>query len=120
MPIKSAELSERFRFDRRRDTATDSPPGDEFGNYDGAWLEQFNLAAKLHFLRGGEAVMESRLKGHQPAILTIRASNQSRLITTDWRAVNVRTGDQYNIRSISPDPDRASIDLLIERGVNPG
>lgn len=117
MPIKAGELRERFIFEVREDLSNDSPPGDGFGNMQGGWQPQFTVWAKYHPLRGTESVMASRLQGRQPAILTVRASSQTRRITTDWRCRDKRTGEAFNIRSITRYPDRSGYDLLIEGGV---
>lgn len=115
--MRAGELTERFRFERRRDT---SPEGDGFGNFEAEWQLQFIVAAKLRFRRGGEDVLAARLAGAQPAILTIRASRQAREITSDWRCIDTRTRDAFNIRDIVLTPDRRAIEMLIERGVNSG
>lgn len=109
--MKAGELSERFSFEKRETLA-----GDDYGVAEGEWIEQFTCWTKKVPLRRGESVMASRLSGVQPFILTIRASSQSRLIQTDWRAKDTRTGDFYNIRTVEPSADRASIDLLIDGG----
>lgn len=111
--MKAGELSERFSFEKRDTLAS---PGDEYGVSEGEWIEQFTCWTKRVPLRRGETVIASRLSGVQPYVLTIRASNQARLIKTDWRAKDARTGDYYNIRTVEQSPDRASIDLLIDGG----
>jgi head-tail adaptor len=111
--MQAGQLSERFSFEKRVDAA------DGFGNFEGAWERQFVVAARRKMLVGGETVMAARLSGRQPAVLTIRSSIQARTITTDWRAVDTRSGDVWNIRSVTPMEDRSGIDLLCERGVAP-
>jgi head-tail adaptor len=110
-------LSERFEFAKRTDTSTNSPPGDGYGNFEGAFVTQFTSWARRRFLRGGEDVMAARLQGRQPVILTIRRSSQADLVTTDWRATDARSGTVYNIRSVEFTEDRMWIDLLVEAGV---
>ena len=112
--MEAGRLTERMRFEKRASIARDG-----YGNFEGDWQAQFTVAAQRQMLRGGETVIAARLNGRQPAILTIRRSAQSETITTDWRAVDTRAGDVWNIRSISPSEDRASFDLLVERGVAP-
>ncbi len=109
--MKAGELSERFSFEKREPLA-----GDAYGVSEGEWIEQFTCWTKKVPLRRGETVIASRLSGVQPYVLTIPASNQSRLIQTDWRAKDTRTGLTYNIRTVEPSPDRASIDLLVDGG----
>jgi len=51
------------------------------------WEDRFTLWCHVHYLRGSEAVMQARLVSKSPAILTIRASAETRAITSEWRAV---------------------------------
>ena len=106
-------LNERFRFEKRVDQA------DGYGNFQGDWQAQFTVYGRRQDLRGGETVIAARLEGRQPAVITIYNSIQARTITTDWRAVDARNDDIWNIRSITRLEDRGSIDLLCERGVAP-
>lgn len=116
--MRAGELTERFRFEKRRDS---SPEGDGFGNFEAEWQVQFTVAAKLRFRRGGEDVLAARLAGTQPAILTIRVSRQAWEIRSDWRCVNDRTGEAFNIREEPTlNRDRDGLEMLIERGVNSG
>lgn len=51
------------------------------------WEDRFTLWCHVRYLRGSEAVMQARLVSKSPAILTIRASAETRAITSEWRAV---------------------------------
>lgn len=51
------------------------------------WEDRFTRWCHVHYLRGSEAVMQARLVSKAPAILTIRASAETRAITSEWRAV---------------------------------
>lgn len=114
--MPAGELDQRFRFDRRAENS-----GDGAGNFDEAWAPDVGpVWTKRQFLRGGEAVQASRLSGQQPVLLTIRASSDARRVTTDHRAVNVRTCEIYNIRAVNPTIDRAYIELLAVSGVAAG
>lgn len=110
--MDAGRLNESFRFEKRA-----APVADGFGNFEGAWIAQFTVPARRQVLRGGETVMAARLSGTAPAVLTLRASNQARAIATDWRAVDARSGDVWNIRSITPTENRMYLDLLVEKGV---
>ncbi len=109
--MRAGLLTERFEFQEREQA------GDGYGNEQGAWRPQFERSVGRLMLRGGEQVMASRLEGRAPAVITIRACSQTRRITTDWRARDVRSEDIWNIRSISPSEKRDYIDLLVEKGV---
>ena len=52
-----------------------------------AFAEAHGPLDHVHYLRGSEAVMQARLVSKSPAILTIRASAETRAITSEWRAV---------------------------------
>jgi hypothetical protein len=104
----AGQMQWRFRFERR---ATDAN-GDQLGAWgDGA----VTLDAKLVTLKGTEAVMSARLQGRQPIILTIRDCAAARAITTDWRAVDVRSGNVYGVKGAAPNTDNiAFIDVLAQ------
>lgn len=110
----AGDLRERFAFDSR------STVSDGAGNRVGDWNEQFVVAAQRGFLRGGESVMASRLQGRSPAVLTIWSSNDARRITTDWRCRDTRTGEEFNIRAVTPRQTNDFLDLLVEAGVASG
>jgi SPP1 family predicted phage head-tail adaptor len=108
---QASRLFESIAFD----AVTSSPDG--YGGTIEGFAEQFIVRAARKFLRGGEGVQAARLEGKQPVVLTIRASSQSRTITTDWRARDTRSATVYNIRSVEPSENRAFLDLLCESGV---
>lgn len=89
----------------------------DYGNTVGAWQEQFVVRAGYRHLRGGESVMAARLQGKHLQIIRVRSSVATRTITTDWRVVDKRTGDIFNIRDVTHDVDRQFIDFLAEKGV---
>ncbi len=90
---------------------------DGYGNPTvGEWETQATVHAKFHYLRGGEEVMQGRLAGKQPAIITVRQNAATRALTTDWRIM--KGGEAWNIRSITdPDGRRAWLEILAESGV---
>lgn len=77
------------------------------------YILKFTAWANVHPLRGGEQVMQARLVSKNPAIITIRASNEARLITSEWR-VQIN-GQWFDIKE---DPresqDRAFLEMLAE------
>jgi head-tail adaptor len=110
----AGSMSERFRFDRRVAT------GDQYGGGETAFSPVFETSASRRFLRGGEAVLASRLEGRQPVLLTIRSSLQSREITSAWRAVDARSGESYNVTAVNPGADRQWIEILAISGAGDG
>lgn len=114
----SGQLRHRLAFDCR--PAID----DGAGNTEGDFEQQFVVSAEVVARFGGETVMASRLSGRQPFTITVRQSSDTRRVTTDWRARDVRSNPDaskhtvYNIRSITdPDDRRAWLELLCETGV---
>ena len=78
-----------------------------------SWLLRFTLAAHVLYLRGSEAVMQSRLQSKNPAIITVRKSSQARAITSEWRAEIA--GKTYEIREDPrPSQDRRLLEMLAE------
>jgi SPP1 family predicted phage head-tail adaptor len=106
-------MRERLTFSKR------AVANDGYGNpVSGEFEDQFTVAARINFARGGEDVLAERLGGRQPIIVTIRLSENARLIGTDWRAVDANNGARiFNIRSVTPDEHKRQIDLLCELGV---
>lgn len=82
-----------------------------------AWVEQFHCRAGYTHLRGGENVMAARLEGTHSIVVRVRASSNTRLVTTDWRVKDARSSVVFNIRDITPSDDRAFLDVLVQSGV---
>lgn len=112
----AGSLDCRVQFQRRGEK------NDGYGNtVSGEWEPQFERWAEIRFMRGSESVLAARLEARRPVIITIRNSLQARLITHDWRAVEIVgavTGTVFNIRE---DPvrtdDRGFLQMLAESGV---
>lgn len=109
--MTAGTLNDRLRFE------APVPDPDEYGGEFDGWAPQFTVAAGLTYLRGGEAVMQARMAGRNVIAVKIRRSRDSLRISTDWRAVNSRTGEILNVRAILPSADRAFLDLTCETGV---
>ena len=106
-------LSELVRFEVR------SVGEDEYGNVTtGPWAEQFREPARLRPLKGSEPVLAQRLVGVQPYVLTVRSSARTRGVDGAWRAVNARTGVEYNIATVANVDERgAYLEMLVTSGV---
>lgn len=90
---------------------------DGYGNTVSDFATQFTVRAAYRHLRGGEAVIASRLENRHPVIITVRASSQTKQITADWQLVDARDGTVWAVRDVTHEADRQSISLLCERGV---
>jgi head-tail adaptor len=93
------------------------PIDTDYGTAAGDWVLQFTRSSRIRYLRGGEEVMGQRLEGVSPIVLTVRSGEETRQITSGWQARNERTGEQFQIRAVTPDEKTAWIDLLCESGV---
>lgn len=113
-PRSAGDLAFKVAFEKRME----ADRGD--GVTVGEWQEQFQCAAGVINLRGGEAVMAGRLQGKSTRLFFIRSFAASKLVDTDWQVRDVRTGVAFNIREISASDDRAWLDLLCESGVATG
>lgn len=109
--MSAGKLDKRIAFESPVETSDGAG-----GTVDG-WAAQFTVSAGYTRLRGGETVLASRLSGTQPTVIRVRASTQSRLITTDWRGVDARSGEVFNIRAIIESDDRAYLEITAESGV---
>ncbi|MGJ8529819.1 phage head closure protein [Maritalea sp.] len=108
---RAGALNHRVAFEKK------SAQSDGAGGTTGEFEEQFRCAANVIHQRGGEAVMAGRLAGRATVIITVRKSSAHNPIDGDWRAVDVRSGELFNIRSITPSADRMWLDYLCESGV---
>jgi SPP1 family predicted phage head-tail adaptor len=93
---------------------------DGAGNVTSGWVERFQSRAGYIDLRGGEAVIASRLQGQHTLVVYVRASSRSQSVNSDWRIRDRRDGRIFNIRDIATTPDRAWIDFLCQSGVAEG
>lgn len=107
----AGQLYQRVAFEKKG-TASDGYGGTVTG-----WAEQFQCRAGYTHLRGGESVMAARLEGTHSIVIRVRASSNTRVVTTDWRVRDARTGTIYNIRDITAGDDRAFLDVLVQSGV---
>lgn len=90
---------------------------DGLGGTRSDFVEVFNCAAGYVHLRGGEAVLAARLGGQHTQVMRVRSYTMTRQVTTDWRVIDKRSGDVFNIRDITPTLDRAYLDFLVQSGV---
>lgn len=102
----------RLAFDRREDV------DDGAGNAVGGWVEQFQCDVAMVEKFGGESVIADRLTGSNTYIVKIDYWSQSSVVTTDWRARNVRSHAIYNIRSVTNlKQQNRQIEMLLQSGV---
>jgi head-tail adaptor len=112
----AGSLRYRLRF-AERDTVDD-----EYGNPSTGWIDRFTVAGNITAKVGGEAVDAARLAGRQPVILTVRRSPDTRQVTTDWKATEIDSGTEFNIRTaIDPFIGNSNhgmwIEMIAETGV---
>ena len=120
MPLRLAtgggDLRQRVVFALRATTT------DDYGNTQGAWIDQFTVSAQITPRLGGEQIDAARLAGRQPVVIRVRSTSNTRLIRTDWKATNIDTGTEYNIRT-AVDPFEGEVehgkwvDMMAEAGV---
>lgn len=109
--MSATELRERVRFDARITTTND------YGGVEGEWVEGVTVAARITPMQRGEEVLSRRLSGTRVVRIRVRRSEATVAIGSDARAVDVRTGETYNVRGIDPVGERrAYLDFLAESG----
>lgn len=111
----AGQLYYKVGLEKRTTDNPDSPA--DYGNTVDVWVEQFECRAQFRHLRGNEEVLAARLQGTHIQVITIRSSTASLQITTDWRVVDQRNGDTFNIRDVTHETDRQFISLLCEKGI---
>lgn len=103
----------KLRFEKRVEGVDDG-----YGNFEGAWEEQFTEMARVLPMKGSEPVIAARLGGVQPVIITIPSSDDARLVAPHWRAVDVNSEVIYNIRSgANFDEKNREMQFIAESGV---
>lgn len=60
---------------------------DTNGDRLGPWTDAFTLPARVIAQTRGEAILQQRIAGVQPVMITVRLDTYSAQIDTDWRAV---------------------------------
>lgn len=80
--FSAGELRRRVRFDQRALDAN--------GVRLGAWGEVVTRDAKIVPRLGGEGVVQMRLEGTQPVIITVRRDTLTKIIDNSFRGVDAR------------------------------
>ena len=110
--MDAGRLNRRLQFSERRKT------DDGAGNTVAEFVPQFECAAALKRLKGGESVMAARLEAKEQVIVTVRRSMNTRRITQEWRAVDMRTGTAYQVKEEPRETDdRGFLEFLVVSGV---
>ena len=112
--MSAGRKTERVTFEQQQMINPDAPA--DYGNTVSIWVPIFERRAEYIHLRGGETVMAGRLEGRHTQIIRVWSDSQTRELTTDQRAKDARTGDQFDIRDVTHDPNGRDVDLLCERG----
>lgn len=110
--MRAGTLRERVTLQKRATQADDG-----FGNTLAAFSDQFTVAASIVPMRGDEQILAARLQGVRAVTITVRQSSNADQITAEWRVVDARSGEIYNIRSVEPDVRNRRIAMLCELGV---
>lgn len=111
----AGQLNDLVAFDKRAQI------DDGYGNtVSGDFVEQFQQHAAFIVMKGTEGIEASRLEGRQPFILRTRYSVQAAQITTDWQARDVRRGSAFNIRTVTMNPSRSMLEMVVDTGVATG
>jgi len=95
--MSAGGLSTRVVFD----SPIETPDG--YGGFDHGWSvppASYACWAAISFVQGTEAIADARLADPGKYRVTLRASTQSRAITTAWRMRNAATGQTFAITSI--------------------
>lgn len=110
----AGQLTEKYSFQKR------VKENDGAGNTVSNWEEHFQCSGGRTFFKGREKVIAAAETSTQELIITVRNSSITRLVTSAWRAVDLRSGETYNIRGSEPSKDRKYIDFLAQSGGSDG
>lgn len=78
------------------------------------WVVQVTARAALKVLKASETVLAGRLQGTQTVVCTLRYQSALAGVDGTWRLRNSRTGNDYNIRAVTPDVRKQWCDVLCE------
>lgn len=87
---------------------------DDMGGTQSSWIPQFTVWAAVKYLRGGEAVMQSRLASRNPVVVTIRNSADARRITSEWQVELRSRSGVTKIYAVKEDPRPSEQDAYLE------
>jgi len=114
MAISAGDLRFRVGFFQR------ALQSDGYGNTQSEFPDdpEFTVSAAIVPKLGGESIQAARLVGRKHVNITVRSSGVTRMVSESWKARDMRSGVDYNIRSIiDPDGKRQWIEMLCEEGV---
>lgn len=77
------------------------------------WGDDIVRNARIVYLRRGETVLEARLQGVQPAVITVYRDANVDQVTNGWRAVS-REGRVFDIKSVAPQENGVFVDFTAE------
>ena len=108
-------LRERVAFQRR--TGASDGAGNTVATFD-ASDPICVVRARLRPINGREEVLAQKLQGTLSFELVVRYCAATASVTESCRAVNVRTGDTYDIKTIqNPDERKQYLSMVVTRGV---
>ena len=106
---RARRLRHRWTFQQRG--------ADGNGDRRGAWAAGFTRWVEVTYLRGGEAVMQERLTGLQPVILTVRSDVLTRTISNGFRAFDESAaGRVANVTAAAASKTPGYIDIMATIG----
>lgn len=101
------------RLNKRADLQMPVEAVDADGQVVQSYQTQFTRWVNVRYLRGGEAVMQARLQSRSPVILTVRDGPETRLITSEWKAII--DGREYAFKEDArPSDNRLYLEFLAE------
>lgn len=103
--MNASNLKSRAIFYERQTVETD------MGGTLDQWVPQFETWAAVQYLRGTEAVMQSRLQSKSPAVVTVRNCADARRITSEW-LVEIE-GRNFEVKE-DPRPEGSMLAMLAE------
>lgn len=112
--MRGRRLQHKYSFEKRVNIK------DGHGNTKGDWEDVFEAHGSRRFFKGREKVIAAAETSTQEVIIRVRSSTNSKQVRGAWRAVDIRTGETYNIRGFEPTDDRMYIEFLAQSGATDG
>lgn len=109
--MSAGRLRFKIRVERRGKTRNSSG-----GIVEGWTTVNSAIPAAIYHKGGSEAVLSERLKGVSSMEIKARYSSKTKVITTDDRLIDERSGEAYNVKTVLPDARRRFIFITVTKG----
>lgn len=111
--MTAGAMRERVKFEKLDESAVNLS-----GSVMNGWVNHYECAARIRFMAGNEAKIQTIIMGQQHCEIVVRGCAKIGEVTPRFRIINTRNLEEYNIRSIVNYDERGEyITFLCDKGV---